>query len=188
MSTVPPPPPPPPRGRDSHPDLPSELGQPAGAVSRAIALIIDLVISTIAASATIYGLQALGIIFDVPTDVIDDAIDYVALASLIFIGYCAVSWSVFGQTVGKLLFGLRVVRPDGKNPHLLRSIVRVLAYGLSSIFYIGFAMVLFTRDRRGLHDYIAGTYVVYTWPARPKAMISLTTLEPLVPDTRTRRP
>ena len=169
-------------------DLPTELAQPAGAVSRAAALITDLILTSITASAIGVGLNALGIVFTVPDDVINRTIGYLAFTSLLFVLYCTVSWTLFGQTIGKLLFGLRVVLPDGRNPNVARSLVRALAYGLSAIFCIGFAMVLVTRDRRALHDYIAGTFVVYAWPARPRALTQLRSTEQLVPETEARRP
>ena len=74
-----------------------------------------------------------------------------------------------GQTVGKRLVGVRIVRyPDGSrlgfvHAFFLRSVVTVL---LSAIPLLGglFALVdvlcIFQADQRCLHDQIAGTMVV----------------------------
>jgi uncharacterized RDD family membrane protein YckC len=34
-------------------------------------------------------------------------------------------------------------------------------------FFLGFIWVLFSKDRRGWHDMIGGTYMVHDWPAKP---------------------
>jgi uncharacterized RDD family membrane protein YckC len=48
-----------------------------------------------------------------------------------------------------------------------QAIVRVLVTPLSFLlFFLGFWLILFRRDRRALHDLIAGTAVVYAWDAR----------------------
>jgi uncharacterized RDD family membrane protein YckC len=45
--------------------------------------------------------------------------------------------------------------------------VRVLVTPLSFlVFFAGFWLILFRRDRRALHDLIAGSAVVYGWDAR----------------------
>jgi uncharacterized RDD family membrane protein YckC len=70
--------------------------------------------------------------------------------------------AVTGQTVGKLVCGLHVVTSAGWSPlGWGRSIVRCIGYFLSSFFYLGFLWVLFNRRKRGWHDYMAGSVVVY---------------------------
>jgi uncharacterized RDD family membrane protein YckC len=65
-----------------------------------------------------------------------------------------------GQTIGKLVVGARVVDQNGAPPALGTSILRVLAYGCSLVpFGLGFFMIGLRRDRRGLHDLLAGTRV-----------------------------
>ena len=45
--------------------------------------------------------------------------------------------------------------------------LRTLAFPLSFLLFgLGFTGILFQRDRRALHDMIAGTAVVYSWEAR----------------------
>ena len=45
--------------------------------------------------------------------------------------------------------------------------IRTLAFPLSFLLLgLGFTGILFQRDRRALHDMIAGTAVVYYWEAR----------------------
>lgn len=68
-----------------------------------------------------------------------------------------------GQTFGKLLTGLRVVRADGSAASLSRILVRhLIGYPLTFLTLgLGFIFSFFTRDGRALHDYISGTTLVF---------------------------
>jgi uncharacterized RDD family membrane protein YckC len=67
----------------------------------------------------------------------------------------------FGQTIGKSLLGLRVQTLDAQRVGTLRSLVRALAYAVSSSFLgFGFLLVALTPRKRGWHDFLAGTCVV----------------------------
>lgn len=64
-------------------------------------------------------------------------------------------------TVGKMACGLVVTDTDGNRISFGRATGRYFAKILSTlILFIGFAMVGWTRQKRGLHDFIAGTLVV----------------------------
>ena len=81
-----------------------------------------------------------------------------ALSCIYFIYFHAVT----GQTVGKLVCGLHVVTAAGARPlGWGRSTVRCVGYFLSSFLYMGFLWVVFNRKKRGWHDYLAGSMVVY---------------------------
>lgn len=79
------------------------------------------------------------------------------------------SWR--GQTVGKLLMQMRIVRADdGENPGFMRAVVlrgivpaligTIPAVGI--LFTLVDALAIFRRDCRCVHDHIAGTIVVDT--------------------------
>ena len=71
-------------------------------------------------------------------------------------------WVLVGFTPGKGLLGLRILRADGQRIGLGRAIVRYAGYWVSLIFLgLGFIWILFDRRRRGWHDKLAGTCVVY---------------------------
>jgi uncharacterized RDD family membrane protein YckC len=92
-----------------------------------------------------------------------------ALGSLILLVIQVVMLSTRGQTIGKRMLGIRVVRhPDGSqagflHAWLLRNFVPFL---IQLVPWIGFAFwivdscFIFTQERRCLHDLIAGTKVV----------------------------
>lgn len=68
-----------------------------------------------------------------------------------------------GQTIGKMLAGLRIVRIDG-GPVSTGSIIfrQTLGYILTIVTLgIGFLFSVISRKGRALHDYISGTIVIY---------------------------
>jgi uncharacterized RDD family membrane protein YckC len=76
--------------------------------------------------------------------------------------YFALFWSAAGQTPGMRLLRLRVLGPEGGPPSIGRSLVRVVGLVLAVVpLFAGFIPVLFTAQRRGLPDFLAGTVVVY---------------------------
>jgi len=77
--------------------------------------------------------------------------------------YFAGLWSSTMQaTVGQKVCGLRVINSaDGSRLSIGRGVLRVLGLFVASLILgIGLLMVAFTERKQGLHDMIAGTYVV----------------------------
>jgi uncharacterized RDD family membrane protein YckC len=68
-----------------------------------------------------------------------------------------------GQSIGKLLTGLKIVQTDGSAPTVSRLLARhLLGYPLTVLTLgIGFLLSVFNRKGRALHDFLAGTAVVY---------------------------
>ncbi len=68
-----------------------------------------------------------------------------------------------GQSIGKMLTGLRVVKKDGTNPtfgslflrHLIGYPLTILTGG------VGFLIGAFNKKGRSLNDFLAGTVVIY---------------------------
>lgn len=76
--------------------------------------------------------------------------------------YFTLFWSTTGQTPGMRLMRLRVVTTSGETVHGARAFVRVVALGLCIVpLFAGFVTVLFDDRRRGLHDLLTGTVVLY---------------------------
>lgn len=77
-----------------------------------------------------------------------------------------------GGTLGKRLFGLRVVRLDGGALGPLRGLVRAAGYILSTpLCSLGFLWALFQPDSRAWHDLLAGSVVVETREKSPSAAL-----------------
>lgn len=71
-------------------------------------------------------------------------------------------WTWRGQTPGKMLLGLRIVRDsDAVKPGLARSILRYVGYIISGIpLFLGFIWIAFDGRKQGWHDKISGTVVL----------------------------
>ncbi len=81
--------------------------------------------------------------------------------------YFAYPLAVSGRTLGMAVVGLQVVTRDGGNISGRHAVIRTLVLPLSVVFaVVGVIIPLVNRDRRALHDLIAGTAVVYSWNAR----------------------
>jgi uncharacterized RDD family membrane protein YckC len=81
--------------------------------------------------------------------------------------YLWVGLGVAGRTPGKGLAGLRVVDKRGEPLTSGRAALRVLVYPLSfAVLGVGLLGAIVGRNRRCLHDVIAGTCVIYDWGGR----------------------
>ncbi len=155
-------------------------GTYAGVVTRASGLAIDLLI--------ILGLFAVaGKVFDYLASAVlgaDIALRDAPLASALVLAgwvflYCAYSLAADGRTLGMAIVGLRAVGKDGDPITTWQAIVRVIVTPFSfALFFLGFWLALFRRDRRALQDLIAGTAVVYAWDARAARLRFLAKQQP----------
>ncbi|MCP4167097.1 MAG: RDD family protein [Chloroflexi bacterium] len=157
-------------------------GQYAGCVTRLIAWLIDSAIIVVVVLVNYWLTVFLTATFNIdinqcsrPLHWLDaaaiicwGAVIYIAIFSLI-LGplYMILMWTLTGQTIGKIFAGVRVVRMNGKRMTFRVSFRRYLGYLVSFIgFGVGFLWILFDNQRRGWHDKIAHTSVVYAWSAR----------------------
>jgi uncharacterized RDD family membrane protein YckC len=75
--------------------------------------------------------------------------------------YGAVMWKLKGTTIGGIVFGLQVVRVDGRPIDWATATVRALSCFLSlAVAGLGFIWIAFDPGRQAWHDKIAGTAVV----------------------------
>jgi uncharacterized RDD family membrane protein YckC len=75
--------------------------------------------------------------------------------------YFIVMTAVFGQTIGKMITGIRVVRSSGRPVSAVRSLIRFIAYVPSgALLFAGFFWVLWDPQRQGWHDMLADTVVI----------------------------
>jgi uncharacterized RDD family membrane protein YckC len=75
--------------------------------------------------------------------------------------YGAVMWKLKGTTIGGVVFGLQVVRVDGRPIDWATATVRALSCFLSLVVAgLGFIWILFDEGNQAWHDKIAGTAVV----------------------------
>jgi uncharacterized RDD family membrane protein YckC len=83
------------------------------------------------------------------------------LSVIINVGYVTYFIGGYGATPGKMACGLKVIRADGGKVSYGRALGRTFAQGLSGLLLcIGYIMVAFDEEKRGLHDRICDTRVV----------------------------
>jgi len=76
-------------------------------------------------------------------------------------GYAVLMTVMGGQTIGKMATGIRVVHVHRDDVPLGAGLVRALGLLVGALpAGLGFAAILIDRDRRALHDRLAGTKVV----------------------------
>jgi uncharacterized RDD family membrane protein YckC len=85
-----------------------------------------------------------------------------ALAYVIEIAYFMVCWGFLGQTIGMMLFGLRIVRnSDGGKLTWGNVILRMIGWFVAGfVLLLGFIWAAFDARKRGWHDMIGGTVVI----------------------------
>jgi uncharacterized RDD family membrane protein YckC len=86
---------------------------------------------------------------------------------VLLLSYLTVFARFGGQTVGKMLLGLRVVRLDGHSLGTWQALRRLAGMLLAALPGLaGFLWVAFDLERRGWHDRVGGTLVVRVRPPR----------------------
>ena len=81
----------------------------------------------------------------------------------IFVGYFVFFETLWqGQTPGKRLAQIRVIRDDGRPIALPQALLRALLRGVDDLFFfvIGFGMILINAQEKRLGDLVAGTVVI----------------------------
>ena len=131
----------------------ASVEEPGGFWVRFAAYWIDGVVSLVIALPVLIMAAAAG--YDFGNDVGEALVWIVWGGSLIL--YRAIGWSLWSTTVGKRIFNLYVVRTDGSKIGFWRALARAAAYIL---FYVGFLLIAFRKDKRGLHDLMCDTIVV----------------------------
>jgi uncharacterized RDD family membrane protein YckC len=78
------------------------------------------------------------------------------------IAYYVILTVVYGQTLGKMLVGIKVIRQDRQAHTWGNILVREVIGKFTStiILFVGYFMAGFDAQKKSLHDRIANTYVV----------------------------
>jgi uncharacterized RDD family membrane protein YckC len=137
-------------------------GRRAGVVSRLAAAIVDaaVVVGVLAVGyATMAGLSFM----------LDPRSFTLPRASLAFnmtaafavcVSYLALAWGLVGKSYGKVVMGLRVVGPRGRELGLPRAFLRAVG---CTVFPIGVLWCAVSPQNRSLQDVLLRTSVVYAW-------------------------
>jgi uncharacterized RDD family membrane protein YckC len=143
---------------DPGPAVASRDIRPAGFLRRFWALCVDWLVCSIVGDVILFAYQ-LGLGKDKGIINLDGV---VVVMTVIWILYFTLLTGDGGQTLGKKLLGIRVVRTDGSSVTYIKAFVRSLGYFLSIFFgtFLGFLWALWDRRKQAWHDKIAGTLVI----------------------------
>jgi len=131
-------------------------------VLSAVFVVLDLLV-TVGLGQEMPRLAQLG-----PDYLVDEAINGGALAEIGLLLLAVLGFLYFfifqalrGQTPGQQLLGVRVVDGFGQRPSVGRALARTAAFLPSwALFALGVLWIAFDREKRGLHDRLADTYVI----------------------------
>jgi uncharacterized RDD family membrane protein YckC len=93
-------------------------------------------------------------------EMISIMIPYFLFMLIVNITYFTYFHGSTGQTLGKMVCKLKVVRLNGGPVGYGKAFLRWIGYLVSSIFYLGFLWAAWDKQKQGWHDKIAGTYVI----------------------------
>lgn len=130
------------------------------------------------------GLWLIGIIEDVVSNIIMTRMAYVVLLFVPIIFY-SLLWELLnhGQTPGKQLIKLRVVKTDGSSPSLGALVMRWLLWIADgpTLGFLGIFIMLVTRNHQRFGDMAAGTMVIKL-ASYNKISVTLDEFDHLSPD------
>jgi len=142
----------------------TEFLEPAGFGARFVAYLIDNILLSVVGCVIgfVFGLAA-GLSSGMDSQSVATGVQLVAnaLGMLVSAAYFTFMIGAKGQTVGKMVMGLKVLRADGGEVGFGLAFLRWIGYLISSVIcLIGFIMAGFRDDRKALHDLIFSTQVV----------------------------
>ena len=136
----------------------------AGVGARLAAFIIDLFLQLLAIAlcgGVLWGVYRQSVRLGIPTRSTTLLGVFVVLSFIIYMGYfIACEMFMNGQSVGKRLFGLRVIRDNGQPIEFSQALIRGIIRSSLDSLYIGLFTILFSKQHKRLGDMAAGTIVV----------------------------
>jgi len=120
----------------------------AGVLTRFVALIIDSII--------------LAVVGGIVTAIVGDEVLGIGVGFIVGLLYNGYFWTQNnGQTPGKGLMGIRVVKTNGAKLTLVDAALRYVGYYISTfVLFLGWLWAIPDANNQTLHDKLAGTYVV----------------------------
>jgi len=149
----------------------SEAGHYGGFWLRGMAALVDAILAgglaLLAGAGAIVAAAGGGVLaggLDVRTEFVAVAAALLAAAG-VSLAYHALFTGSWGQTPGKMVFGLTVAQADGGLPTYGQAAWRWTASWVAlGLLGVGLLMIAVTRRKQGLHDLLAGTVVLRHLP------------------------
>ncbi len=142
----------------------------AGIGSRLAAFVIDMVIQAIIFVIT--GIALFYFVFmdrGVPINNFDNVVVFIAAIFyfIVFFGYFIISEMLTnGQSIGKKVFGLRVIRENGMPVGFIHSLIRNLFRYFIDALGIGVVSIALSKKCKRIGDFVASTVVVSENPMK----------------------
>jgi uncharacterized RDD family membrane protein YckC len=92
------------------------------------------------------------------------------LGAAVLLVYLLLFQTLAGRTLGMRLVRLQIIDVYGDPPAVARAAARAVGYLVSlATLGLGFLWIAFDHEKRGLHDWLAGTYVIKPPPRGTRA-------------------
>jgi uncharacterized RDD family membrane protein YckC len=134
-------------------------------VTRSVAFVIDAAIVNAVAFAVGASASLALSIFGISLDELPAGVSLGVGAGgwlVLSLVYFAGSWALAGQTWGMRLMTIRVVQANGEPLSFRRGLRRLVGMVIAALpLFAGYLLILVDDRRRGLHDRLAGTVVVF---------------------------
>lgn len=140
-------------------------GEPAGIVTRSMAVALDALVVAAGLAGCWAGLNVVRFLAE-PRDfqAMGTSLNGgVVTALVVSVAYLTGAWAGPGRTYGNRLMGLRVVDRQRRPLRPLRALLRAL---LCVGFPVGLIWSVPSTSRSSLQDVVLGTVVIYDWPPR----------------------
>src|SRR5262249_24348284 len=135
--------------------------EPAGLGSRFVGEVIDLLFKAVVVVLALLGILLVSVGLRLPLGFVFWAIIVISLIVVLYDIYFELSWN--GQTPGKRIAGIRVIREGGAaldfRSACIRNVLKIADW-LPSFYLLGGIMVLLSPRRQRLGDLAAGTIVI----------------------------
>ena len=136
----------------------------AGVGSRLAAFIIDTLVQFLAmllAAAVIFAITHRVYLSGVDVQGSTSLAIFIVVIFVIFFGYhITLELLMNGQTLGKRMFGMRVIRDNGQPVEFTHVLIRGLIRPVLDMIYVGLFVILFSKKHKRIGDMAAGTIVV----------------------------
>jgi uncharacterized RDD family membrane protein YckC len=143
-------------------------GEYAGAISRLLAIVADGFAAWCMFLLGVGATQAsLSLFMTKSPQLFHHSVVTVCCAVVWYFVYFTWQWSLGGRTLGMAAVGIRVTTSAGAVINQRNAVKRILVLPFSIlILALGLVGIVLRPDRRGWHDRVADTCVVYDWDAR----------------------
>ena len=154
--------------------LPEGAGY-AGFGVRTVAALIDTALVGSFLAAIYFGvLYGLRVFLPNSTNIFIPFLITQFIAVLTITAYLIIPVKKYGRTLGQKFLGLRIIDTRNNPPETVTAIVRFAYLLLACLFVfplLGYLFILFKKNKQGLHDRLAGTFVITKHPGM-KALFS----------------